>query len=306
MRARKRTNWIPSVSTSLIYSDASVPFFGDGIFIRTMLKLIATDLDGTLLDSKQRLPEEIFPIIRALNRRGILFCPASGRQYANLKKLFAPVENEVLFMAENGALVKYREETLYLNPIQDALLKDALDAIRSIEHAYPMLCGENNAYIEDSQDPFYSCAFASYTNCVKVNSLDEVIGKEKICKIAVYDALGSHNNCIKYLPEKIPFLRTILSGKDWCDVSQLTANKGDAMRFIKEKFSFQKEECMAFGDHMNDYEMLLECGNAFVTENAYPPLKKLIPAVIPANTEGGVLQKLNEILLSIPEKEKRL
>ena len=268
-----------------------------------MLKFVATDLDGTLLDDERRLPEEIFPMIRALARRGILFCPASGRQYANLAKLFAPVERDVLFMAENGALIKYRGETLYLNPIPDELIKDALDAIRSIPKIFPMLCGAENAYIENAQEPFFTYARLSYTNCVKVNSLDEVIGKEKICKIAVYDGLGSHNNCIKYLPEKIPFLRTILSGADWCDVSQITANKGDAMRFIKEKFSLKKEECMAFGDHMNDYEMLLECGSAFVTENGYAPLKKLIPNVIPSNTEGGVMQKLNEILQSHPFKE---
>ena len=261
-----------------------------------MLKFIATDLDGTLLDEQHRVPEEIFPMIRALTRRGILFCPASGRQYANLKTLFKSVEDDVLFIAENGALVKYKGETLYLNPIPDELIKDALDAIRSVDHVFPMLCGSENAYIENAEEPFHTYARLSYTNCVKVDSLDRVIGKEKICKIAVYDALGSHNNCIKYLPEKIPFLRTILSGADWCDVSQITANKGDAVRFIKEKFSFQKEECLAFGDHMNDYEMLLECGGAFVTENAYPPLKKLIPNIVPANTEGGVLKKLKEIL----------
>ena len=261
-----------------------------------MLKFVATDLDGTLLDTRGRVPEEIFPMIRALTRRGILFCPASGRQYANLIQLFAPVIDDVLFVAENGALVKYRGQTLYLNPIPDALLADALDAIRSIPHLFPMLCGSENAYIENTEEPFRTCAHNSYTNCVEVKSLNDVIGSEQICKIAIYDGLGSHNNCIKYLPEKIPFLRTILSGADWCDVSKIDANKGDAIRFIKEKFSFKKEECAAFGDHMNDYEMLLECGNAFVTENAYPPLKKLIPHVIPANTEGGVLKKLKEIV----------
>ena len=268
-----------------------------------MLKFVATDLDGTLLDGKRCVPDEAFSMIRALTERGILFCPASGRQYANLIKLFSPVQDEALFMAENGALVKYRGETLYLNPIPDELIKDALDAIRSVFGLFPMLCGTENAYIENAEEPFYTCAFTSYTNCVKVDSLDGVIGKEKICKIAVYDALGSHNNGIKYLPEKIPFLRTILSGAEWLDVSAITAHKGDALRFIKEKFSLQKEECVAFGDHMNDYEMLLECGSAFVTENGYPPLKKLIPHVIPSNTEGGVIQKLKEILQSIPGKE---
>lgn len=263
-----------------------------------MLKFIATDLDGTLLDGDRRIPQEIFPLIRELKKRGVLFCPASGRQYANLEKLFSPVKDDVLFMAENGALVRYRGETLYLNPIPDELIPDALGAIRSVPKIFPMLCGSENAYIENAEEPFNTYARFSYTNCVKVESLESVIGKEKICKIAVYDALGSHNNCIKYLPEKIPFLRSILSGADWCDVAALNANKGDAMRFIKEKFSFKKEECAAFGDHMNDYEMLLECGSAFVTENAYPPLKKLIPRRVPSNREGGVVQKLKELLSS--------
>lgn len=261
-----------------------------------MLKFIATDLDGTLLDGERRVPPEIFPMIREMTKKGILFCPASGRQYANLKSLFAPVENDVLFIAENGALVKYRGKTLYLNPIQDDLIADALDAVRSVPATFPMLCGSENAYIENTEEPFRTYAHFSYTNCVEVDSLNDVVGREKICKIAVYDALGSHKNCIKYLPEKIPFLRSILSGADWCDVAALTANKGDALRFIKEKFSFKKEECAAFGDHMNDYEMLLECGSAYVTGNAYPPLKKLIRNTVPPNTEGGVLKKINEIL----------
>ena len=168
-----------------------------------MLKFVASDLDGTLLDGERRVPQEAFELIRALKRRGILFCPASGRQYANLKSLFAPVSDDVLFMAENGALVCYRGEALYLNPIQDDLIKDALDAVRSVRGLYPMLCGAQNAYIENAEEPFYTISFASYTNCVKVDSLDNVIGKEKICKIAVYDALGSHENGIKYLPDKM-------------------------------------------------------------------------------------------------------
>lgn len=261
-----------------------------------MLKFIATDLDGTLLDEERRLPEELFPLVRAMKERGILFCPASGRQYANLKKLFAPVENDVLFIAENGALIKYGGETLYLNPVPDEFICDALAAIRSIPNVFPMLCGSENAYIENVEEPFLTYARLSYTNCIEVPSLNDVVGKEKICKIAVFDSLGSHNNCIKYLPEKIPFVRTTLSGADWCDVAAINANKGEALRFVKEKFSFKKEECVAFGDHMNDYEMLLECGKSFVTENAYPPLKKLVHNVVPSNAEGGVLIKLKELL----------
>ena len=95
-----------------------------------MIKFIATDLDGTLLDEHGALSEEIFPLARRLFERGILFAPASGRQYANLKKLFFPVWEKLLFICENGALVKRGGEIVYLNPIPVSLVKDALDAVR--------------------------------------------------------------------------------------------------------------------------------------------------------------------------------
>ena len=261
-----------------------------------MVKFIATDLDGTLLDGDLNLPEEIFGLIGKLHEKGILFAPASGRQYANLRKLFAPVADKLVFICENGALVKYRGETLSFSAIKTEYLKDALDKIRSVPGIYPLLCGAENAYIEDDTMPFAGCARKSYNNCVRVESLDEVIGKDEICKISVYDDFSAEENCIRVLPQQLPNLRTIISGKHWCDVSAKESDKGRAMRTIREYFSLSKEECVAFGDHMNDYEMLLECGKAFVTENAYPPLKKLIRSTVPANTEGGVLIKLKEII----------
>ncbi len=261
-----------------------------------MVKFIATDLDGTLLDDNRKIPSETFTLIDELSERGILFAPASGRQYANLYHLFQPVADRVLFVCENGALVKYRGKTLYLNPIDDELIKPALDEIRRLPHLFPLVCGENNAYYENDAEPFARYARLAYDNCVKVDSLDNVIGREAVCKIAVYDEIGSAKNCIRVLPQKLPRLRTILSGKDWCDVSSLEANKGEAVRFIREYFHFGKDECAAFGDHMNDYEMLLECGHPYVTENAYPPLKKLVGKEIGSNSRYGVLVEIKRIL----------
>ena len=264
-----------------------------------MVKLIATDLDGTLLNSERRVPEEIFPLVDKLYERGILFAPASGRQYANLKKLFAPVADKVVFICENGALVKFRGETLYLDPIREDCLKEALDEIRRLPHLNPLLCGIKSAYIESDREPFYSYSVAAYTNCTRVKSLDAVIGKEPICKIAVYDEIAAAENCIKVLPGRLPRLRATLSGADWCDVAAPTADKGAAIRFLRKKFGIKREECVAFGDHMNDLEMLKECGAAYVTENAYPPLKDLFENVVPSNDRGGVTQKIKEILSEV-------
>ena len=64
-----------------------------------MIKLVASDLDGTLLlNGAQQLPEEIFPLIRELKKLGILFVAASGRQYPNMRRLFDPVADEMAFI----------------------------------------------------------------------------------------------------------------------------------------------------------------------------------------------------------------
>lgn len=261
-----------------------------------MIKLIATDLDGTLLDEKSRLPEEIFPLIERLYERNVLFAPASGRQYASLEGFFLPVKDKVAFICENGALVKYGGETIYSRPVRPELLPDTLKAIRSIPRIYPMFCCEDCAYIESDAQPFYDYSFKAYINCKKVPSLDALAARGDVYKIAVFDELGAAENCMKLLPERLPKLRTMISGKDWCDVSDAGANKGEAIRFLQQKFSLGREECLAFGDHMNDYEMLLACGEAYVPENGYPPLKEKIGNTIPSNAEGGVIAKLKEIL----------
>ena len=71
-----------------------------------MIRLIATDLDGTLLERDGSLPEDTFDVVRMLNEQGIRFAASSGRQYGNLVRLFAPVADRMAFVCENGAFCK--------------------------------------------------------------------------------------------------------------------------------------------------------------------------------------------------------
>ena len=72
------------------------------------IKLIATDLDGTLLlNGAQKCNDELFPLIEQLTDKGVLFCAASGRQYSSLKNLFKPVQDKILYLCENGTQVFY-------------------------------------------------------------------------------------------------------------------------------------------------------------------------------------------------------
>ena len=269
-----------------------------------MIKFIATDLDGTLLDGEGALPSEIFPLVACLSECGILFAPASGRQYANLKKLFFPVWEKLLFICENGALVRRGEETLYLDPIPVSLIKGTLDAVRQTEGLYPILCGADNAYIEDTDEPFRTRAREPYSNCLEVDNLDEVIEREPVCKISVYNTLSAREQGMKILPPRLCGLNIILSGEHWCDVSSVTADKGTAIKEIQRRFRLSPDECMAFGDHMNDVGMLKACTHSRAVENAYPPVREISAAVVPSNAEHGVLKTI-AALLKEREKENK-
>ena len=263
---------------------------------KTMIKLIATDLDGTLLDADGKMPDGVFEAIEKLHRRGILFCAASGRQLAGLRELFRPVADKIVYAAENGALIAYGGETLHIDVIPKEKVLRVLDAVKKAPDAHPLLCTPDKAYYGEYAQPFVRFVQLSYISNAQ-RDLYEAAEREAVCKIAVYDGRSPEKNCMKLLPPLLTDLRLTQSGGNWLDVSEKSANKGNAMRFLQKKFSLSADECAAFGDHMNDYEMLLACGHPYLPANAYPRLTELLSGavIVPSNVENGVLRALNAI-----------
>jgi hypothetical protein len=88
----------------------------------------------------------------------------------------------------------------------------------------------------------------------------------------------------------------MVSGYDWLDVSVQSANKGQALKALLTLLSVTKDECMAFGDHMNDKELLEACGHPYVTANAFKGLKAYFPQEVKSCAEQGVIEKCKELL----------
>lgn len=70
-----------------------------------MIKLVATDMDGTLLDENSQVPPETFGLICQLKAQGVRFCVSSGRRYSTLRWFFAPVADEIDYVAALGGQV---------------------------------------------------------------------------------------------------------------------------------------------------------------------------------------------------------
>ena len=102
-----------------------------------MIKLIASDIDGTLVEEGSgELPGELFAIIEKLYDHGILFAAASGRQYRGLRKLFLPVADKIIFISENGSNVVYRNEELYASVIDKKIVKEMQTYVKRFPNCY--------------------------------------------------------------------------------------------------------------------------------------------------------------------------
>ena len=265
--------------------------------IYAMIKLIASDLDGTLLPPTKIMPADTFPLIEKMHKKGVLFVPASGRQLPNLKKLFAPVSDKIAIIAENGGLVWYGGKIIFTDPTPSDEVARALDIIRGVDGLYPVVCCAERAFYEGDYPRFVETLKKSYSSEMRVDNLDEIVKCNAVLKISVWDDKPAAEHGGVVLPPLIDGLRTRVSGYDWLDVSASHTDKGKALLAIMDKLGIKKEECAVFGDHMNDYEMLAAGGRAYVTANAYPPLKKLIGEEIPSNADFGVITKIEELIL---------
>ena len=114
-----------------------------------MIKLIASDLDGTLLDNNGNIPKEFGNIIEVLNLKNIKFAIASGRNYREAVHRFEKYKNDIIFICDNGSSVYYRDECIYCNTLDKDTIDKLISIGRNISNSYVTLSGDKGFYIEE-------------------------------------------------------------------------------------------------------------------------------------------------------------
>lgn len=155
-----------------------------------MIKLVASDLDGTLLlNGAQSVEDSMFETIGKLLDRGILFAPASGRQMTSLKRLFAPVAEELVYISENGALVSYKGKTIAKTPMKRELALEIIEDVLAQEYCEVLVSGEKTAYIKPKTKEYHDrmTKVVNYHTTL-VSDFSEI--QEDILKVAVCDLSG--------------------------------------------------------------------------------------------------------------------
>lgn len=260
-----------------------------------MIKLIVTDMDGTFLDDNKKFPQEFWNIYEKLKKKNIRFVVASGRQYQNLKNIFNKIKNEIIFIAENGSFVVSKEKETYSKVLSREIVLKYLEIGRKIKSCNLVLCGKKSAYIEKTDKMFLNEVKKYYDKIEVVKNLNEVVDDELI-KIAFCDLTGTEKNVYPYMRNEKD-CQIVISGEIWLDVSHLESNKGIALEYIQKKFKITEEETMAFGDYLNDYEMLKKAKYSYAMKNAHYKVKEICKEITDSNNEYGVLKVIKEKVL---------
>lgn len=257
------------------------------------LKLVALDMDGTLLDSQKRLPPDFIPWVE--HHPDIKTIIASGRQYHTLIKDFIPIKDKLIFVAENGGIVFEKDTIVYCNEMPKEEIFRCLERIEPIKNLTPVVCGANSAYMKASSDSAYEETKRYYSRLQSVTDMKEAVCHDTIVKIAVFAEEKKAEQATKYFADLPDSLSAVLSGVSWIDISNRTANKGSAIAAIQKKYGIDRTESMAFGDYLNDVELLQCCEESYCMENGHPDLKALAKYTTASNDNNGVMNILNQL-----------
>ena len=287
-----------------------------------MYKLIAVDLDGTLLNQYGEVTENSKRVIKNVTRKGMQVVIASGRSIDSIKNISKEIGASKYIIAGNGAVVYdiKEDKIIYENYIP---FNKALNIIN--------ICEENSIFYNVYTNKTIVTSSLRYnvlyyykenlkkednkkTNITIVDSIPDYLKnmqEEKIMKIFICDSTESVFNSIMKKFNEIPNVETLdvshMSRKVikkgtteipieyyYTEISMENVDKWNAIEFLINKLGIKKEEVIAIGDNMNDKKMIKEAGLGIIMEGSAPAVAEVADYITFDNNNEGVARALEK------------
>lgn len=255
-----------------------------------MNKVVATDMDGTFLDGHHSYDRKrLRDLLEEFNKKNYLFAVASGRAMIALEKVFAGFEDDIAFIAENGSLVTYKGEILFEAKMEKVIYLDLVEQLKALPDMTGfLLSGRQGAYATPDVSPDYVSFISNYYENVQVVEDLSTI-EDDIFKLTVNFTEETILEREAWLNENLNGLVAMTTGFKSLDVILDHVDKSTGLRGLCDKFGLAATDVVAFGDNMNDYQMLQFAGTAIATENARDEIKAISQEVIGHCEEESVM-----------------
>jgi Cof subfamily protein (haloacid dehalogenase superfamily) len=261
-----------------------------------MIKLIASDMDHTLLTEKGELPPEFDNYIARLEEIGIDFVIASGRPLYTLKDIFSNIKNELGFIADNGGIVSYKGEILFKSLISPLTYQAMVAFIEEKTEGIAILCGLETAFLSEESKTHENFLKTFYSNIRFVPKLEKV--NAEVDKITIYLPNKNSEACYEKIVK--PYyggdFSVTVGDSIWIDIMNYGINKGKAMRILGEHLHIDGSQMMAFGDTYNDIEMLQAVEYSYIVENAHEEMKRYAKFITETNDNFGVIKVIDKVI----------
>lgn len=262
------------------------------------IKLIASDMDGTLLDENGQVPPETFDLILALRERGVRFVVSSGRRYDRLCDFFSPVKDRMDFVASNGAQVFADGVQIDREVYSHLAIRRLAKTVAMFPNMHLALFDRTKSYLLDDEDKFVREVDKDLPNVERIYELPSP--QVSIIKASIFCDDGNVMDNAYVLQRELGGLFTFApSGSSYIDAMQPGISKASGIAQVMEYHGIDASEVMAFGDAMNDYEIIRFVGTGCAMANGRPALRAVADRVIGSNVEHAVQSEMRRVLESL-------
>lgn len=290
-----------------------------------MIKLIASDMDGTLLNSKHEIDQKSVEAIKNAENAGIIFAISTGREYENVEPFLKKHNIKCQCVLMNGA--EYRDEDGNIvevinidndvaSKIIDILNRDKVSArIFTNKGVYTSDTKEEAlkemTYRTMSFNPELTLEEATeeakkqpyFIQLKYINDINEFLNSGiEIRKFVAFHSDIDLVNKMKSEISKIKGIAVSSSFEDNIEVTHLTAQKGIILAKVAQKMGIDKSEVMVLGDSFNDYSMFEVFEESVAMENAVPEIKKIAKYITDTNDNLGVAKAINKVVDELKNK----
>lgn len=261
-----------------------------------MIRLIASDLDGTLLNDEHKISEYNKKIISEVHKKGIKFILSTGRPTSAASKFLDDLNIETDMISFNGAMITDRNgKILYEDNLESDIGKELIDIAKKYKVYYQGFLGER-WNISDSKSEWLNF----YISIAQINNYNVGFENIKDFSFSKFMFIGENNilkeivlELDKNLKDKVYYT---FSRPVYLEVHSPNVSKANALSFLLNKYNIKRENIMAFGDNNNDIEMLETAGISVAVENAENIVKEKAKYITKSNIENGVGYFINEYL----------
>lgn len=266
-----------------------------------MYKLIALDMDGTLLNENQKINDRVKKAIFAAREKGVRIILSSGRGFKGIEKYVKELKLNELVISLNGAVVTDASgyNTIFSIQMEPNVTRRIIELQREYD-VFSIYFEGMKVYVEELNEKALYFANFEEVKVIPVGNMLDFYNTQPIGKMLM---IGEYEKFIVFrerlLRELGQFINVTFSLPEFLEAYSINVSKGIILHKVAEYYGLKREEVIAIGDGENDISMIEYAGLGVAMGNAMDSVKKAADIVTKSNVEDGVARVIEEYVLTL-------